>query len=160
MSTFQLKGLEQIIKALKVKPPTVLVGVLGSKEQRTPKEGEKHVPTNSEVGAVHEFGAPTKNIPERSFLKMPIEENLEKELESTGTLNEKALSEIVTSGDLMTFMKKVAVAAENIVGDAFKTQGFGKWPAWKHPEQHDPDQIGILQETQELRESIGSEVVK
>ena len=50
---------------------TVRVGVLGSDNART-EDNE----TNASIGASHEFGTMDGKIPERSFLRFPLQEKL------------------------------------------------------------------------------------
>lgn len=145
----KLKGLEQIIKALKVNVPTAKVGVMGSKNVRN--DGT----TNAQVGAAHEFG--TATIPQRSFLRVPIADHLEKKLENSGAFDKETLALVVKQGDARPWMKKVAITAEAIVQEAFETGGFGKWPPWKDPNYHNDDNR-LLVDTRQLRESISSEV--
>lgn len=62
------KLVQQAIRALKGK--VVKVGILGDKAARD--EGPLN---NVALGAIHEFGAPEKNIPERSFLRSTANEH-------------------------------------------------------------------------------------
>jgi phage gpG-like protein len=155
--SIELKGLDQLIKALKQKPPVVRIGVLGNEARPTGKN-QKAVPTNATVGAVHEFGAPARGIPQRSFLRTPLSENLNKELENSGLLDKQALSDVIKSGTMIPWMEKIAIVAEGIVDDAFETSGYGKWPQWKDP--HYTNEGGmLLVDTGSLRDSITSKVV-
>jgi phage gpG-like protein len=151
----KITGLDQLVKALKVKPPVARVGILGDKTVREPAEGEEKTLTNAEVGAAHEFGTPT--IPKRSFLIEPIRDNLEKEMLKSGALDKKVLAEVVKQGSVIPWVKKVAALAEGIVLDAFDTSGFGKWKAWKNP-NYKNNAGQILVDTKQLRDSISSEV--
>lgn len=154
--TLELRGLNQLIKALKVKPPVVRIGVLGT-GARPAKNGQTNTPTNAEIGAVHEFGAPARGIPQRSFLRVPLSENLNKELENSGLLDKDTLAEVIKSGTMLPWMKQVAVVAEGVVDDAFETSGSGKWPAWKNKNYHNQGGM-LLVDTGSLRDSITSEV--
>lgn len=156
--TVEIKGLDQLVKALKVKPPIVRIGVLGS-SSRPASKGNKQAASNAEVGAAHEFGAPARGIPQRSFLRVPISEHLEKELEKSGITDPDTLGEVIKSGDLIPWMQKIAVVAEGIVDDAFETSGDGKWPAWKDPNYTNEGGM-LLVNTGALRDSITSEVIE
>lgn len=156
-TTLNVKGLEQLVKALKSQPPKTRVGVLGEKVPRTDSNSGKHQPNNAEVGAVHEFGAPARGIPARSFLRVPISENLDKEMENAGALDKDVMADVIRQGTLIPWMRKIAVLAEKIVADAFSSGGFGKWPAWKTP-GYTNNTGQILVDTQQLRNSITSEV--
>lgn len=144
--TIELSGLDKLMKALKERPPMVKIGVLGGGE-------------NAVVGAVHEFGSPARGIPQRSFLRIPLSENLNKELERSNLLDKETLDEVIKQGSMIPWLEKVAVAAEAVVDDAFETSGEGKWAPWKNPNYHNEGGL-LLVDTGSLRDSITSEVVK
>lgn len=163
IDTFDVTGLEKLIQALHVRPPTCHVGILGdSPREAEEKEGwvssevsSGDTPTNAEVGAAHEFG--TSTIPMRSFLRVPISGNLQKEMEKSGLFNNDKLSEVLKTGSLKAWLEEVAIAAEACVQDAFDTGGDGKWPAWKDP-NYTNNAGQLLVDTKQLRESVTSEV--
>jgi len=150
----EVKGLEQLLKALKQKPVSGKIGVLGNSSREAKKGGST---TNATVGAVHEYGAPARNIPQRSFLRIPIMENLEKELEKSELLEEDTFKQVLIVGNVKPWMKQVMLCAEAVVDDAFETSGHGKWPAWKDPKYHNEGGM-ILVDSGQLRRSITSEV--
>ena len=156
-----VKGLDQLVKALKVKPPVARVGILQSKVHFAQlKAGQKmptHAPTNAEVGAAHEFGAPARNLPQRSFLRVPISEHLQSYMEKSGALDKDTLRDVIKSGTITPWMKKIAALADNIVMDAFESGGFGKWPQWAVPGYSNNAGM-LLVDTKQLRNSITSEV--
>lgn len=150
-TTLATPGLDKLLKALKAKPPTIRVGILGQKASRENTGNEEGL-NNAEVGAFAEFG---NGDMARSFLRVPISDNLEKYMEKAGALDKDALKEVIRTGDLVGWAKKVAVIAETIVLDAFDSGGFGKWKPsnMKNKKNHQ-----TLVETQQLRNSITSEV--
>lgn len=170
-TTLETPGLDKLIRAMKAKAPSIRIGILGAKSARDEQavkggkavnassgklkaaKGTVNVETNAEVGAIHEFGS--KNSPQRSFLRVPIADNLGKEMERSGALDKASLAEVIKGGSILPWAKKIAVIAEGIVAEAFKTGGFGKWvPSnMKNKKVHD-----TLVETQQLRNSITSEV--
>lgn len=143
---FDDKRLEQLIKAFKGQIPEAKVGILSGSAR---KDGG----TNAQVGAAHEYG--TTKLPRRSFLRVPITENLGSYLESSGAFDKQALMEVIASGDITPWMRKIAVTAERVVDDAFATGGFGQWPQSKMENKKNHQ---TLVETQQLRNSISSEV--
>lgn len=147
-----VKGLDQLVKALKARPPITRVGILGGDNAR-----EGGGPTNSEVGAAHEFGAPARGIPQRSFLRVPISENLEKYMKESGAFKKEVFKNVIKDGSVKPWMETVAANAETVVKDAFDTGGFGKWPAWKDPGYVNNSNM-LLVDTGQLRKSITSEV--
>lgn len=143
-----LSNLTSILKMLKGKGGYVKIGILGGKNAR--KDGG----SNASIGARHEYGL--DGMPQRSFLRMPLNNYLNKALESAGAFDEDTLKEVIKKGNTTPWLKKVAVVAEQVVGDAFATGGFGQWiPSnMAHKTVHQ-----TLVETTQLRDSITSEVV-
>ena len=151
----KIDGIEKLQKLLKKKPiPYVRIGVLGS-SVRVDAKGT----TNATVGAVHEFGSPTKGIPPRSFLRVPLIDFLGKRMDSSGFYNRETMEEVIRQRTLVPWLKKMAVLAEAIVAEAFATGGFGKWPKWKN-ENYSNNANQLLVDTGQLRNSITSEVVE
>lgn len=150
-------GLDKIIKALGVKAPKARVGILGDDSIRGAGEGntqkKQSGPTNAEIGAAHEYG--TSELPQRSFLRVPISEHLAKRLEQAGLTDKDTLKQVIAQGSLLPWLKKVAIEAEGIVAEAFDTGGFGKW---KPSNMDNKKNHQTLVETQQLRNSITSEV--
>ncbi len=144
------RKLDQLLRVLKKKSPIVHVGVLAGKNAR------QGTGTNAEIGAKHEFGI--DGMPQRSFLKVPISDNLEKYLTKAGALDQNTvLKEAMAANSLVPLMKKVGITAEKIVSDAFASSGFGKWTPWKIP-GYENNTGQVLVDTQQLRNSITSEV--
>ncbi len=146
------RGLDQLIKAFKGDLPTARVGVLGSK---TTRSGSKAGNNNATVGAAHEYG--THTLPQRSFLRVPIAEHLQKKMEASNAFDKSTLAQVIKQGSILEWMKKVAVLAEAIVIEAFETKGFGKWPPWQTPNYTNRGNT-LLVDTGQLRDSITSEV--
>ena len=100
------------------------IGILGESNQST--EGGY---TLAGIGAVHEFGTDRAGrgnktvIPERSFIRMPLE---------TGQQDiEKAVSpklqKLIGKGDIRGIFKLIGIAGEARIQEAFETAGFGTW---------------------------------
>lgn len=147
------KNLDKLIKALKGKVPVAKVGILGSHAVRTAEEKKEMGPNNAEVGATHEFG--TSKLPQRSFLRVPITENLQKYLEKSGALDKNVILQAIKDNSLFTFVKKLGAIGEAISLDSFDSGGFGKW---KPSNMEFKKNKQTLVETQQLRNSISSEV--
>lgn len=151
MADYDTKGLDKLLKALKGTQPYVKVGILGSKSSRGGGT------TNAEIGAAHEFG--TSTIPQRSFIRMPISEVLQKRLETSGAFDKDAMAKVLRTGSVLAWVEKLAVLAESVIGEAFDSAGFGRWPALDPKTMAAKKVEQILVETQQLRNSISSEVV-
>lgn len=150
-TTLEVKGLDQLLKSLKAKPPTCRVGVLGDKDARTDAKS----PSNATIGAAHEYG--TVDMPQRSFLRVPLTDHLTKSIEQSGALDKDVLKEVIKQGTVIPWMLKIAKLAELIVAEAFDSDGFGKWAKWKN-KNYTNQTSQILVDTQQLRNSITSEV--
>ncbi len=107
----------------------VRVGVLsGSKNERYDIEKTAQDPfNNATLGAAHEFGVKSRNLPPRSFLRMPLMLHLPKEIDNIGREVWRLL--VIQKGPLLA-LKQLGVLGENVVQQAFQTGGFGQWPKW------------------------------
>ena len=112
--------LEALIKELG-KKYYVDIGILGENNQTV--EGGL---TLAGIGAVHEFGTDKAGrgnktvIPERSFIRMPLE---------TGQSQIEAQIEpkIKDGTDIKQIFKLIGIAGEARIKEAFDTSGFGTW---------------------------------
>lgn len=142
------RNLDKLIKALREPLPTVRVGILGDKNAR-----KESVDNNATIGAKHEFGE--DGMSQRSFLRVPIIENLQKYLDKSDAFNPAALGRIAKEGTIIGWLENIGKIAALIVDDAFETGGFGKW---KPSNMKFKKRQQTLVETQQLRNSISSEV--
>ena len=141
-----LKPLIALQKAFKgSKPPIIQVGIPSDHASRSGGQAD-----NATIGAIHEFG--TSKIPQRSFLRMPINKELPKRLDQKSAFDEKTLRDVVKTGSFRPVADVVAQMCLGVVHDAFASGGFGDWPPDKDG-QHSP-----LVETGQLRDSIIAEV--
>lgn len=147
-----LKGLDGLLFVLKEKAPIGQLGILGEKDPRSGK-GK----SNATVGAAHEFGNPARNLPRRSFLRMPLIEHFSEYLDASGLLNLDTLKAVIRDRSLVPWVKKCLIVGEEVVSDAFNTGGFGTWKKWKDP-AYENNANQILVDTTQLRDSITSRV--
>ena len=148
LDTKNLDYLEKLLKKAKV---SISVGILGQKNSRPEDAG-----SNALIGAVHEFGSAEKNIPERSFLRMPLNNHFFQNLKSAG-LSKLTFNKVIKEKSMMAFAQKIAIVAEATVIKAFDTGGYGEWPAWKNTNYKNNSNM-LLVDTQQLRNSISTEV--
>ncbi len=170
-----MDGLNKLLKSLK-SDYVVRVGILGS-QAGTPhnKKDESEEPlTNVKLGSIHEFGAPAKNIPKRSFLEMPIKLKLALNDNDTKAVKKAAWKKIFIENNPKEFFTQLGVKALDIVIGAFETNGYGEWQAWsKAYEKRRVNKIkgkkkkqefwlnhNILTDTGQLRRSISFKVIK
>lgn len=117
------------------------------------KSGDFENVTNASIGAAHEFG--TSKLPQRSFLRVPIADKLPKEMVDAGLLERNTVMEVIKTKTVVPWLKKVMILCEGIVADAFDSGGFGKW---KPSNMNNKKNKQTLVETQQLRNSITSDV--
>ena len=137
--TLDTSGLDILAAEMgKLKRTVVNVGVLESGDARS--DGK----SNAMIGAVQELGFPEQNIPIRSWLQVPLEDDLQNSVNDLKTEGKKA-NEIAHS---------VGEAAVEVIRESFNTSGKGSWPAPKHRDGKP------LVDTGELRDSVDFEVRK
>lgn len=142
------KALKKLIKAFKGAIPQIRVGIMAG------KAGRKDGSSNAAIGAKHEYGG--DGMPIRSFLRMPLSEHLNQKLEASGAFKEVTLREVIRLGSILPWCQKLAITAEGVVQEAFATGGFGKW---KPSDMRFKKNHQTLVESQQLRDSITSEVI-
>lgn len=143
------KGLE---KTLKDKKYFTRVGILGDKASQ---EHNKTTKTNAEIGAIHELGL-VAGIPQRSFLKMPLETKLFDVISSHKDEYYLALK----NGKMKNWFKAVGLWCEEIIDDAFKSGGFGSWEKNSEATIKRKGSSKPLIDTGQLRASISSTVIE
>ena len=149
-SKADLSGLQNLKKAFGQKK-VAKVGIIGSGNAR---EGDQ---TNAALGLKHEFGSPAENIPARSFLRMPVE-NQSKQITMAVVKKRKSIEKAMAEGDMTFAYTQLGIAAEAAVIRAFSTGGFGQW------KPNAPSTIAMkgssqpLIDTSQLRDNITSEV--
>ncbi len=95
---------------------SVRVGVF---QEATAPDGEKV----ASYGADNEFGVPERRIPERSFIRMPIETKAGKIAADV----EKRKRDRIEQGNIRGIFEDIGLAAEAVIQEAFDTRGFGTW---------------------------------
>jgi len=111
-----MKEMEKNLKELS--KMSVAVGVLSG--AGTYKNGTEI----TTIASVHEFGAPHKNIPQRSFLRVPFAHEkirLNKVIDKSFMALANGKISVKSAYDI------IGAEARNIVIKAFSTSGFGKW---------------------------------
>jgi len=147
---YNMDGLNDFVKGLS-KDYVTRVGVLGGHEARG--DGDLG---NAEIGVVHEYGSKSGKIPQRSFLRMPLEVKSKEFIKGVGGAN--VVKEAIANGDYKRVFELMGAKAEQIVDDAFATGGFGQWPSLSAGTVAAKGSAGILKDTQQLRRSISSDV--
>lgn len=160
-----LDGLKELAAALSGQGK-VQVGIFGRKNSRNEagklnkagghaKGSKASAQTNADIAAIHELGSVSRHIPPRSFLRMPIALH-------TKEIMKDAMGEIPNiwqSGGMLAFLKRVGIAAENVVQQAFASRGFGNWPALKASTIARKGSDSPLIDTAQLRRSIASRAI-
>lgn len=143
------KKLDELIKSLSGKTPQAKVGIIGNLSARTDDSN------NAAIGLKHEFGM--EGLPIRSFLRMPLIEFMQKYLDKSDAFSREALKDVIAKRSITPWITKIGFIAETIIADAFQSGGFGKW---KPSNMNFKKNHQTLVETQQLRNSITSEVVE
>ncbi len=161
------RGLHQLVKAVG-DGSVVRVGILAGKAQRNEagklaKGGghkvskEKAAMTNAEIGAVHEFGSFSRNIPKRSFLREPIFHEAKKIIKDAAA----ALPAAVESGKMKGVLNAIGISALAAVQRAFASGGLGRpWEKLKPSTTKAKRSSAPLIDTGQLRRSITWQVGK
>jgi phage gpG-like protein len=120
--TYDLDDLNRFAKAVS-KDYRVKIGILGSKDMRK-EDGQ----SNASIGLVHEFGSFSRNIPPRSFLRMPLRIKSTKIIESLA----KTTLKLLGVGNYKQVFKNLGIKCEEIIEEAFDTSGWGAWAPNTH----------------------------
>jgi hypothetical protein len=147
----------------------VKVGILGDGGHVGRKETGINNPS---LGLAHEFGVASHNLPQRSFLRVPLSTELPKRMAALGRDFWQA---ILDKKGVKGGLRILGGYAEKTVDDAFASGGFGRWPTWsdkygRHRELEQrmkkrkmnkigPIPLAILVRTAQLAKSITSAVV-
>ena len=142
----------QLSNMEKAKTMVVKVG-LPAGESATSKaytsDGQGPAPTVLEVGVWHEYG--TQNIPQRSFLRGPLNAKsgeLDKVLQTQFNL-------VLEKGmEVEKALGRVGLAARNISVGAFRTKGYGVWKDISQATKEAKGSSSVLIDTGLLRSSI------
>ena len=122
--------------------------------------------STAELGAVHEFGSISGNIPARPFFSK-TEEIKGEEMAAFITANEDKIVEAAFRGQMEGIMKKIAAKWMAYIHECFETEGWGTWKKLepstliaRERKRFEKGQGGakILQDTGALERSITFEV--
>jgi hypothetical protein len=105
-----------------------------------------------DIGYKHEYGV---GVPRRSFLEMPILLHKDKIEDFSKLQFRKVFEEGVKADQAIGLL---GLAVENIIGEAFDTEGWGQWQALSQKTIENKGSSKILTDTGLLRQSIGSVV--
>ncbi|MDR3244571.1 MAG: hypothetical protein LBT79_07455 [Elusimicrobiota bacterium] len=149
------KGLSNALKAIG-SIHKAQVGILNNGK----KSGKREFAKNVEIGIIHEFGSLTKNIPARSFLRMPIETHFVKELKGNKKFDRAKVETAFLKGNTSQIAKDLGIAAERVILQAFDTEGWGQWEENAEATIKAKGSDKPLIDTGALRRSITSRVKK
>ena len=121
-----ISGLDQLMKNIEeAKRYHIKIGILSDgKVERT--GGELN---NAQIGNFHEqeFGSISKKIPQRSFLKMPLEYEGQSITFYLHKNSESIMKDLTADKGIKRLYYKVGMRAKTIIKDAFESGGFGQW---------------------------------
>lgn len=150
-TTLNFKPLMTIRTGL-TQPIGVKIGILGGDDAR---QGEGAPLGNAGIGVIQEFGSISNGIPPRSFLRMPLETKKDR-LEAT--FEKAGVKQKLLEGDAKGALQSLGFVAEQIIDDAFKSHGFGKWAPNAPSTIAKKGSSKPLIDTSQLRRSITSKV--
>ena len=139
-------GLEKLIEELDT-DYYVDIGILGKDRPEEPGE------TVASIGAIHENGDPVRGIPQRSFIRMPLQRG-------AGRLQRRAeiaIPGIEEDGNVRKIFVLLGIEGEAIIKDAFDQGGPG-WETLKEETIRRKGSSAILIDKGIMRNSITSEV--
>ena len=150
---FDMSGWKGLEKTLKNDKYFTRVGILGSEASKQHAKSKK---TNAEIGAIHELGL-VAGIPQRSFLKMPLETKLYDKISA----EKDKFYEALKNGKIKKWFEAVGFWCEEIIHNAFESSGFGFWEANAEStlKRKAPETKPLI-DTRQLRDSITSAVVE
>ena len=130
------------------------VGILGGDY---PVEGNEKPKTIAYVGTIQEFGSVTKNIPERSFIRYPLQTHLNERIKEARSIKLSALNPTVPRPVVYGLLGELG---KEIILKAFETSGDGNWKANAPSTIKRKGSSQPLIDTGRLMKSINYEVVK
>lgn len=167
---FDFTGLNNFVRLMDSAGKFVVkVGIFGNKNARgatspTPaKNGGLRkvfkVPstkTNAEIGLIHEIGMPSQGIPQRSFLRMPLQMKT-KEILADAFIG---APELLRQGNIKAILARLGIACEKWIQLAFASGGFGQWKPDSQFTVKMKGSAAPLIDTAQLRRSIASQVTE
>lgn len=143
-------ALEKLVENLSKKFYTD-VGILGESN-----ETEQGGITLAGIGAVHQFGSPSRGIPERDWLVYPIvagQSRIEKTIEPK-------IEELLSEGKVEQIFKLIGIEAEAVIKEAFEDAAGGTWAPLKESTIERKGSDTILVDEGDLRDAVTSRTGK
>lgn len=144
----------------KARGARVHVGIMGDKAERVNTKGAsgKNNPT---IGMEHEFGikggdATRPQLPQRSFLRMPLMTRLGNEVDKIGKV---VLRQIIINHKMRGGLSQLGELALVVIRQAFATEGWGQWPKLSPYTVAKKGSTKILIDHGEMRQAISLKVV-
>lgn len=152
-------ALSELVDGIREKLETKVGILLGSKARNTQDGDGAKIPTNAELGAVHEFGSITRNIPARSWLRMPIEYRSD-DIKNSILKKKELITKNIAKGNIKFLYDQLGLSAEVAIQDSFETSGFGQWKPNNPATIKGKGSSSPLIDSGQLREAVMYKVVK
>lgn len=110
---------------------------------------------NPSLGFIHEFGDPEHNIPERSWLRMPLMTQLGTQIKAKAA---SWLYILRTQGAKRTVAVLGALAVD-LIAEGFATGGFGAWAPLKRETIRRKHSARILIESSQMRKAVEYRII-
>lgn len=160
--TSNLTGLQTLRRQLgELEAGRVQVGLFGETSGRSAEPGR--INSNPQLGAIHEFGLSytvVKNkasiqIPERSWLRMPLILHLGKLISARGT----DWLWLLRNRGARRVLAFLGLVAEDVIQEGFNTGGWGSWAPLAETTIQRKGSARILIEIAQMRKAVASRVV-
>lgn len=130
------------------------VGLFPENAGRSADKGR--IDNNPSLGAIHEFGDVGKNIPERSWLRMPLALHLGDAIRFRDAIDWFTALRQTGAKRVLAFL---GALGEDVVQESFATRGWGMWPALQPGTIKRKGSSAILIESSQMRKAVSSRVV-
>lgn len=110
---------------------------------------------NPSLGFEQEFGNPEHNLPERSFLRMPLMTQLGAQILAKG----QSWIYLLRMRGAKRTLALLGALGEDVVQESFATAGFGQWPELKRETVRRKGSSRILIESAQMRKAVAYRVI-
>lgn len=149
--TLETRALDSLKESIRSVPGAATeVGLFRNRAARTDTALE-----NPTIGAWHEFGVVEENLPERSWLRMPLMTQL-----TPKRLAEIDWAVILQKRGIKRALAKLGAICLEIIHEAFTTRGFGQWASLRPRTIRKKGNSKILIDTDQMRKAVDFRVVE
>lgn len=145
-----------ILSGKKNQPRTIAGKINTKTHTRRKTKTEDSNNDNAYLGRLHEYGSFSLHIPPRSWLHMPVTKKYSQIMKEAG----QSAGYLIKEGKMELLKKRVGIACEKAIQEAFETRGYGSWDSNAPRTIKEKGSDSPLIDTGQLRRAVSSEVVK